>query len=231
MNRITSIFKMNLRNKMIWFYLPFFILLAGFLTSFMIYFFFHVDQSQKEIINGGISAYYVYLFVLGIVILRETFPFSIGFSVSRKDYFWGNLQTISFVSAINSALLVILALIEKLTGFWGVSFHFFYVPYLNNGPIWQQWIISFILQLHVFYYGIVIASIYWRFRYMGITIFLVLKFIFLSTLTFLVHVKGWWTPILKWFTQLSAFELSLYTFPLTIFCIFLSYLLLRRTAL
>ncbi|MFK4996826.1 hypothetical protein ACI2OX_02705 [Bacillus sp. N9] len=44
-------------------------------------------NSQKDFYTGGVTSIFIYIFVLGILVVIQTFPFALGMSIRRKDYF------------------------------------------------------------------------------------------------------------------------------------------------
>lgn len=72
-----------------------------------------IVNHEQAFYVGGISAIYITTFITGITSITQTFPFALGFSVSRRDYFLGTVGTYTLVSAVSATILVIIALIEK----------------------------------------------------------------------------------------------------------------------
>ncbi|WP_042375059.1 hypothetical protein, partial [Neobacillus jeddahensis] len=132
-----SVLKMHTRDKWIWLYIPFIILFSSFFVNYIVSFI----LTDTEVYTGGASSIFIYLFVLGILVMAQTFPYALGMSVRRIDYFMGTSLmglTSSFVMGI---VLYILAQIEVYTAGWGSKLHFFHLPYLNDGTFLEQIII------------------------------------------------------------------------------------------
>jgi hypothetical protein len=54
---------------------------------------------------------------------------------------------------VSGLVLTVLQAIERATGGWGLSLHFFRVPYLLNGPWYATWLTSAVVLFAVFVYG------------------------------------------------------------------------------
>lgn len=228
MNPILSVAKIHLRSKANWLYIPFAILIFSFLVNLLIG---SAVNSKEELKTGGIASIYIYLLIMGMVTIRDTFAFSVSFGVKRTDYFWGTLLHVVFVSGLSALLLNLLAILEQMTDHWSINLHFFHLPYLNDGAPWQQWLIAFSLFLHVFYTGFVVASIFRRLGKLGGTILFFIILIVPSLFSIFASVYGWWGPIFEWFMQHSAFNLALWLMAITLLYLMISYLLLRRSVI
>lgn len=112
MSRALSVTKMHLRDKFSYAYLPWIILLCSFTVNLIIGFL--IDE-QKGYYSGGLMSIYIYMFVSGIVVVPMTFPFSQGLGIRRTDYFIGTSGVMATLSAVFSALLVLLAELEAAT--------------------------------------------------------------------------------------------------------------------
>ncbi|TCP29732.1 hypothetical protein EV207_10823 [Scopulibacillus darangshiensis] len=225
MNRTTGVLKMHFRDRWSWIFTPWIILLTSFIINYIIGL---AIGGREDLYTGGIASIYIYMLVAALVTLPHTFSFMLGFSVRRKDYFFGTVLTFLVISAFTAALLFLLSLAEKLTGAWGVNLHFFHLPYLNDGPVAEQLWTSFTLFLEMFFLGFVIASVYRRFRRSGMIVLVIAALIIFSVGGFLCTYNNWWVSIFHWIGSHTAFQLSLWLFPTVVIYIILSYLMLRR---
>lgn len=224
MNRLQGIMKMHFRDKWTWLFIPAIVLFSSFLTNLIIGFF-----MDEPIYTGGIISLFIYMLVSGIISLSQSFPFALGLSIRRIDYFWGTVAVASLISALMAVLILLLSLVETSTGAWGVDVHYFHLPYLNDGTIAEQIIIYFAALLLFFFLGFFISSIYRRFGMAGLLTF-GLFFLLLSTVcAFVFTYNQWWSAIFHWIAQHTAFQLALWSIPATVIFASLSYLLLRRS--
>ncbi|WP_054949753.1 hypothetical protein [Numidum massiliense] len=101
------------------------------------------------------------------------FPFALGFSVRRIDFFWGTTAAVALISAASTIVLLLLSFVEKLSGAWGVDVHFFHLPYVNDGTVIEQLCVYFTSMIHLYFLGFVIASVYQRFDKVGMFVFMI----------------------------------------------------------
>ena len=226
MSSITGIVRMHLRNRLSWFFTPAMMLCISFVITLFIGLLIGGDATTY---SGAIASIYIYMFILGIITLRETFPLALGFSVRRTDYFLGTLVTIVAVSAAWAIALLLLAFIENgLTRGWGIGLHFFYLPYVSDGPFGRPLGIYFVVLLHMYVLGFVIGSIFQRFGRAGMYVFFTIVFLLCSVGTVILTYFRWWGRLFGSLAGQSAFTIALWLVPLIAVYAFISYLLLRK---
>jgi hypothetical protein len=168
------------------------------------------------------------MLVAGILTLTQTFPFAIGLSVRRTDFYIGTAWMIVLASAATAVLLLILSLIETWTGAWSTELHFFNLPYLSDGSALERLFIFFILLLHTYYLGFVISSVHRRFGRVGMYVFLIGSFLIFTIAGYSITFLGWWVSIWTWLANQNAFGLALWLIPLAAIYALVSYLLIRK---
>jgi hypothetical protein len=227
-NLVSSVTNIHLRNKMVWWYTPWIIVISSFLINLMI----AVLVNNKAIYSGGVAAIYVYMLVLGIVTLNQTFPFAIGFSIRRRDYFYGTTAMVFLTSLIFTVLLSLLSVIENnLFGSWGGQLYFFHIPYFNEGNIFvQSWVI-FTIMVYLFYLGFFISSIYRRFGKVGLTIYTIVILLVGSVFSAVFTYFGWWMILFSKISNYTAFQLSWWLIPFIMVDIIFSYFMLRKATI
>jgi hypothetical protein len=227
MHAIRAVVQMHTRNRLAWFVGPWFLQLTAFLVTLVLGLLFHSYSTGFS--SGGAGDIYFAYFVMGILSPNDTFPFALGSSVRRKDYFLGTLLLVVGLFAATALALVTLGMIEShLTNGWGVSMHFFAPPYLSDGTFPQQWWVDFSLLVTLFSLGFVIGSIHQRFGRVGLSLFFVAMILLLTTWSGLNIYLNRWGAIFAWFGQHTAFELALMLLPVTALSLLAAYLLLRR---
>lgn len=225
MNPITNVMKLHMKDKWAYFFIPWMILFFSFSVNMII----GVLTGRKTAIyTGGISTIYIYMLVMGIGVLVQSFPFALGLSVRRTDFFLGTSAIFVAMSAKIAVVLYMLSLIEQWTGDWGVNLHFFYLPYLNDGSAIEQMLLSFILVLNMFFLGFVITSVHRRFGGYGMLILFGTATLIGSVGTFLCTYYGWWLDMFHWFASHTAFTLVMWTIPFVIVYMLGSYVMLRK---
>jgi len=109
MNRIIGVMKTQLQDRFGWIFLPWIIMLSSFTVNLII----GSTMGDESFYTGGLASIYVYMLVLGIMSVVQTFPFLIGFGVRRKDYFWGTSLSICAVSFVSAFALWLLGYVES----------------------------------------------------------------------------------------------------------------------
>ncbi|MBO9598460.1 MAG: hypothetical protein J7559_11675 [Cohnella sp.] len=224
MNRISSVVRMHLKDRLGWFILPWVILASSFIVNVGI-----ASISEEPITTGGLASIYIYMLIAGIVSLVQTYAFAVGFTVRRKDYLIGTFATMVGLSAYSAIVILLLATIEKETG-WGVELNFFNLKYLNEGNLLTQWWVHFGFMLNLLIGGFAISSIYRKFGKNGMFALLIGVSLILTVAIYLITANDGWDAIGRWLRDNppTAAELSTYLLPLTVIFGFASHLLLRK---
>ncbi|SFF41473.1 hypothetical protein SAMN04487969_13612 [Paenibacillus algorifonticola] len=228
MNRTLSVIKLHQRDRFSWIFIPLIILGSSFivnwLTSMMI--------SEDSMYTGGIASLLVYIFGLGIIVVAQTFPFAISFSISRINYFTGTIVMALLVSFGSALLLLLMSIIEnQLTNHWWSGLYFFHLPYLNDGNLLVQLLTLFLFTVHLFLWGFVFGSFYRKFKKSGMLILFLASGLGLTLGSYIITQNQWWLDIWKWITQHTAFGLSLWLIPFILLNALLSFLMLRRSTI
>lgn len=222
---IQGVLKMHTRDKWAWFFTPNIILFSVFLLNFFISLFISSDEKAY---TSGASYILVYMLVMGIIVVAQTFPYAIGMSIRRKDYFFGTVVMGVAVNILYSIILVILSAIENATNGWGGRVHYFHLPYLNDGTLFEQFIIYIILLLNLFFIGLVISSTVRRVGGKGLLITIISIVLILSVAALFVTYYGVWMDIFQWFAKHTAVQIAYWLIIPTLLYMMLSYVLLRR---
>lgn len=225
MNRTVDVMRILAKDKWSWFYLPWMILFFNFVINLVI-----GISIGKENPNyaGGIASLYLAMLIIAIVVIGQMFPFALGLSVRRMDFFLGTTGLTFIVSAAGAVVLLFLSLLEQWTHSWGVNLHFFHLPYLNDGSAVEQLLVYFILMLNMTFLGFTVSSVFRRFGGSGLLIFFAIVFVLGSVGSLLCTYYGWWLDIFYWVADHTAFTLAMWTVPLVIIYMLVSYLFLRK---
>ncbi|MFJ5623199.1 hypothetical protein ACIQD3_10765 [Peribacillus loiseleuriae] len=228
MNRITGVLKLHSRDKWSWIYIPAIVLFSSFVVNLIVSFLF---MNQEDMYTGGLTSIVIYLFVAGIIVVGKTFPFAIGMSIRRIDYFIGSAIIGMISSAFFTSLIFLFAQLEKQTNGWGTRLHFFHFPYVNDGTLLEQFILYMILFLNMFFLGFLIASYSRRFGRKGMFIGAMAFLLIGSIAVFLVHHFEAWGSIFSWFASQTAVQIAYWLVPFTLLYLLGSYRMLRRAVI
>ncbi len=223
MNRVAGIIRTHLTDKWSWLFLPWIILMSSFFCNLVI-----AGAAGDKIYTGGLASIFIYMLVLGILSVGQTFPFIIGFGARRKDYFLGTTATITIISIAASVILLLVGYIETQTDGWGVDLHFFHLPYVSDGNVITRTWVLFSFMINFFFMGFTISCIHRKFGRNGLYAFFILAAIIITLSVYLISSYGNWDAIFDWFAETSAAQFASGMFILTLVYIGLSYLMLRK---
>lgn len=181
---------------MSWFVIPWLIIGVNFLISFII----ALSLEADETINtGAITSIFVYTFILGIITIKDTFPFALGLSIRRKDYFFGTAVTALLVNCFATVVLVIMSVIEGVTDGWGVRLHLFKIEFLSDFSVISMMGIYLILLLNLFFFGFAMSSLHRRFGSSGMYVFFTTLLLAGTVGTYIFTHYGLWEGVPDWF--------------------------------
>ncbi|QBD76860.1 hypothetical protein EPA93_12940 [Ktedonosporobacter rubrisoli] len=226
MKQITGVMNIHFRNSLTWFAAPAMIMSLSFVVALVISLAAGRDAGTY---SGGMISIYIFMFVAGTVMVKDTFPLALGFSVRRVDYFLGTTLSILAINFVWAVALTLLSFIESgLTGGWGLNMHFFHLPYMSDGTLLAQFWSYFAILESLSFLGLTGACMAQHFGQIGMYAFFIFLFVACSAgalgLTYLHN----WSNFFAWFAQHSLSALALWLIPFILVCVLLSYALLRR---
>ncbi|XOK63820.1 hypothetical protein ACJ7K1_12145 [Paenibacillus elgii] len=227
MNRIASVTKMHLRDKLSWIYMPWIILLVNLIIHLIIRF---SIGGKGEMYTGGITSLYVYSLVIGMVALPQTFVFALGLGVRRKDYFAGTATNFALISLGTAILLLLLSLLEGWSSGWGVGLHFFRMPYWGEGTAIGLVTRNFVLLLHLYFFGFAISSVQRRYGWFGMIVFSGVVSAVISVLVISLSYYQLWDSLYQWIVGITVSEWAGWLFALMVVYALASYTMLRKAA-
>lgn len=227
MNPISTVLKLHYRDKLLWFYIPAIILFSSFAINLIVSF---LVTSQEDFYTGGLASIFTYLLVQGIIVVAKTFPFAVGMSIRRTDYYIGTAAMGVISSAVFTLLIFLLGQLENQLNGWGNKLHFFYFPYINDGTFLEQLSIYLFLFLNFFSLGFLISSFVKRFGSKGVFIASTAILLIGSIAVYVMHSFSLWPKVFSWFGGQSAVQLAYWLIPFIIVYLLVSFLLLRRTS-
>ncbi|WNQ11085.1 hypothetical protein MJA45_26385 [Paenibacillus aurantius] len=223
---MNSVLRMHARDKWSWIYIPWLILMSSFVINLIIS---SLVQVEGGITTGGLASIFCYMLVAGIMTINNTFPFALGMNVRRTDYLIGTAAMALLVSAGTALAIFLLAYVEgRLIPGWGVSLHFFSLPFLESLSPFTRLAIFFVLVLYMFFQGFAIASVHRRFGRSGMMVLFGGLLAAGTLFSYLASANGWWVSIGGWLVDHHR-ELFWWTLPVTMLYMLVSYGLLRRS--
>lgn len=120
--------------------------------------------------SGSTGFLFVYMMVVAILAMSQTFAFALGFGATRRDYYLGTALTFVVLTAFYTTLISVLAAIERATDGWGLGGRMFTPMYF--GEEWNVQIFAIaVLLLFFFFVGSISGAIYVRYKSFGVTLF------------------------------------------------------------
>ncbi|KZZ86169.1 hypothetical protein [Bacillus sp. SJS] len=228
MNPTAAVMKIHLRYKLTLLYLPWIISLSSLAINFLVA---YLIQTEEGFYTGGVMTIFVFMFVSGIVIPSQTFPFSLDLSLRRKDYFKGTISIFFLTSMVTAVLLSLFSIIEsRVTAGWGFNIHFFsLLDVFSQNPFWQLWIF-FVLLVYNFMFGFLIAGLYQRFGKNGLYLFFSILVLLLTGLSLVFTYFQWWAPSFGYIADHPT-AVSLWILLISLIFPVFAYLLLRRSSI
>lgn len=197
MNRIGNVVRMQFVNRQTFVWIPLIILAGAFLVTLIIWTMLPVEVMKY---GGGAQAPMWYFFVLGILSLTQTFPFSQAMSVTRREFFLGTLLSSAVTAFILTVIVVAGGLIEQATNGWGMNGYFFALEWLVSGGGVIGAAVVFIATMVFFVSGFVIGTIYRRFGPLVLTVILVALALLLLGALWVIGQLDAWAPVFGWIT-------------------------------
>jgi hypothetical protein len=178
--------------------------------------------------SGSATFIFVYMAIVAAQSITVTFPFALGYSVTRREYYLGTTILFVLVSAGYAIGLTILAAIEDATGGWGLGGHMFTAIYFGDEGGLLRLFVFFSLFLFFFFTGAAISTIYMRWRMYGMIAFWAALGIVLIGLIALATYTSSWPGVGAWFDANQATGVAAWLLIPTAVAAVTGYLVLRR---
>ncbi len=239
-SRVLAVLRLHLVNRFSVFVVPWLIMGFIFLVNLAIWWIIFSSISdptsranaQAGLQYSGASFYiFVYLMVVAIQAIALTFPFALGYSVTRRDFWLGTALSFLVLAALYSAAMTVLALVEVATGGWGFGGRMFTALYFGgaDAPWYERFFLFFATFLFFFFVGALIATIYQRWRVNGMLVFFGALVLVLVGSAALATLTNGWPAVGAWFVSTGATGVVAWSLVLTAGAALVGFALLRRT--
>ncbi len=111
----------------------------------------------------------MYGIIIAVQAIARTFPFSLGFGVTRRDFYLGSVLAFVLLSLGFAVMLTIMSVIEIATGGWGVGGRMFAPAYFTNDFWLLRFVMYFLAFLFLLFIGCAGAAFFVRWRATGLT--------------------------------------------------------------
>lgn len=238
-SRVVPVLRLHLVNRFSMLALPWIILGFIFLVNLAIWWIVMSavgpEADRAEVQEGlqwsGASFYiFVYMLVLGVQAIAYTFPFALGYSTTRRDFWLGTALTFVLQSALFAAGMTVLAFIEVATDGWGLGGRMFTTLYFGGDemPWYGRFFLFFAAFLFFFFVGALAATIYQRWRVNGMLIFFGALTVALVGSAALITFGEAWGSVGTWFAETGAAGVVAWSLVPTALAALAGYAVLRR---
>lgn len=124
---------------------------------------------------GYLISFFIYFAVQGWQIVSRSVSFGLALGASRRSFYSGTALLGMTMALVSGLVLTVLQAIERASDGWGLSLHFFRVPYLLDGPWYATWLTSAVGVFAAFVYGMWHGSVSSRWGPLGTLAFVVVQ--------------------------------------------------------
>jgi hypothetical protein len=117
--------------------------------------------------SGYLITFFIFFAVQGMQSIGRSLPFGLMLGASRRSFYSGTALLGLVLALVSGLALAALQAIERATGGWGLSMHFFRVPYLLNGPWYTTWLTAAVVVFALFVYGMWSGVVHLRWGPLG----------------------------------------------------------------
>ena len=123
--------------------------------------------------------------------IGRSLPFGLTLGASRRSFYSGTALLGMALALVSGLVLTVLQAIERATDGWGLSMHFFRVPYLLNGPWYATWLTSAVGLFALFAYGMWHGIVYSRWGAPGTLAFIAVQVLVVVAGGVVVRFEHW----------------------------------------
>lgn len=190
------------------------------------------DVSEGMQYSGATLWIFVYMMVVAVQAMNLTFPFAMGFGVTRRDFYLGSSIAFVLLSAFYSIVFSIMSALETATDGWGLGGRMFSAIYFGGPetPWALQLFYVFALFLFFFFVGAAVAAMYVRWKQRGlIGFFLASGALILGSAVLITQTQSW-GRIGQFFATLGFTGSYAASLVVTALAGLTGYLIMRRAA-
>jgi len=202
MKTLVNVARYHLVDRLMYLAVPWAILAFSFLINLSI-----AAMAPKQpggFYTGGLFSIYIFLLICGVMSMTRELPFGLMLGVSRRSYYLGTALLVLALGVVYGLALTALQALERASGGWGASMHYFQVPWIMDGPWYQTWVTSFVLLVLFFLYGMWYGLVYRRWNLFGLLAFAAAQVLLVLAVVALLTLTDGWTAFGHFFTTLQA---------------------------
>jgi hypothetical protein len=206
--RIWNVVRMHLVDKRTYVGIPWIIVAGAFLITVVISNIIGyatgnglggAEATENQRYSWAVLAPQWYLIVVAVQSIAFSFPFALGYSVTRREFYLGTSLLFVLISAFNAVAFTLLTQVEKLSHGWFMGTYMFNALWFGIDDWWVDLLAFFVMQLLVFFVGASVATIYMRWRMPGMLVFWVSFAALLVGSVALITYTNSWPAVGTWF--------------------------------
>jgi hypothetical protein len=120
--------------------------------------------------SGATFYIFVYMLVVAVQAVNLTFPFALGFGITRREFYLGTVVAFAILSLFYGVCLTILSYLEEATHGWGLGGHLFTAVYFGNGTWFERLFVFTVGMLFFFFIGAIAATVFVRWKANGLLV-------------------------------------------------------------
>ncbi len=206
MNTLVNVARYHLVDRITWVVIPWAILTFSFGVNVVVAA--TVPAGPHGNYTGGLVTLYVFLLVCGVLSMTRSLPFGLMLGISRRTYYLGTALLVVVLGVVYGLALTVLQLVERGTGGWGLSLHFFRVPWIMDGPWYETWLTSFVLLVAFFLYGMWYGLVFRRWSLPGLLVFIAAQILVALLVVVAVSATHDWSAVGRFFGTVTALALT-----------------------
>jgi hypothetical protein len=202
MKTLVNVARYHLVDRIAYVAVPWAILAFSFLINLAIAVM--APRPAGGIYTGGVVSIYVFLLICGVFSMTRELPFGLMLGVSRRSYYLGTALLVLALGVAYGLALTALQALERASGGWGLSLHYFRVPWIMDGPWYQTWVTSFVLLVLFFLYGMWYGLVYRRWNLIGMLTFVGAQMLVVLAVAALLTLTHSWTAFGHFITTMRS---------------------------
>ncbi|MEC3982238.1 ABC transporter permease [Amycolatopsis sp. H20-H5] len=206
MTTLVKVTRYHLLDRLQYVVLPGGITLFSFLVNLTVFKMFPPPDGDSY--SGGLVTLYIWLFIPATLTVTKSLPFGFALGLSRRVYYLGTLLLMVGLSTAYALIITALQAIERATGGWGTSLHFFRIPWIFDGAPFQTWLTSFVVLALGFVYGLWFGLVHRRWQVVGLLLFIAAQVVVLLGAAMIVTGAGLWGKVGEFASTLNVYDLT-----------------------
>jgi hypothetical protein len=186
------------------------------------------EDGEWSATTGGISFVYIYVLILAVTSVNQSFPLALGLGSTRREFTVGTGIYFGVASVVIAAVIATAAEIETATDGWGIPFQFFALQGVGVDSWGALFAFSLLLLALAVSVGFMTAVIYVRWKARGMYVYWILvTLLVLGVIASLVGMDDW-GAIGRFVVEAQALGIAATSLVITVPAALVGYALLRR---